>query len=167
MSQTPCTDICSWNHCTCLQGWSQEAGCTVSAFKPSSVVGCFHGIFMVLCSILSASSKEKSKLKKRVLVVAVCDLIYTTGGWNVTVLLKLKTDPLQWVMANSHWKKNNTNYSNREIESESGMQRVQGLTWLGMSDTGDRYDIVFIMRHHQKPWKFSTRGLGQLFSTHG
>ena len=55
----PCTDICSWNHCAWLQGWSQEAGCTVSAFKPSSMVGCFHGMLMVLCSILSVARKEK------------------------------------------------------------------------------------------------------------
>lgn len=43
---------------------SEDAGCTVSAFKPSSVIGCFRGVLMVLCSILSAARKKKVNLTK-------------------------------------------------------------------------------------------------------
>lgn len=73
--------------------------------QPSSLAQWQDAFMACLWSCVPSSAsqeKKKSKLKKRVLVVAVCDLIYTTGGWNVTVLLKLKTERLQWVMANSH-----------------------------------------------------------------
>lgn len=77
----PCTYIPSW-----LQEWSPRKEAARSAFQHSSVVGCFQGMLMVLCPILSAARKQKSKLNERVLVVAVRDLIYTTEGWNTAVL---------------------------------------------------------------------------------